>query len=264
MRKRLVPSPALAVSLAALTVAVGGVAFASIPGPDGVIHACVANGNLVAQVAALKGALRVIDSGESCGAGETPLNFNQTGPPGPAATPASDMPTLYAERTAKSITVGATKKTVFSVKLPAGSYEVRGNVHVTQPDPLKADQRVECSVIGPSKKVITDSTVRETLNAGGGNAAANLAIDTVVVQMPEGTITVVCDDFVAPGAHPAGAAARAHAADASAEGAAVGSPGVLSGNLAQVPVHVPINVCGNSVNVIGLLNPAFGSVCVND
>lgn len=61
----------------------------------------------------------------------------------------------------------------------------------------------------------------------------------------------------------AGAAGSAMA-DASAEGAAVGSPGVLSGNLGQVPVHVPVNICGNSVNVIGLLNPAFGNVCVND
>ncbi|MGW0903828.1 chaplin [Streptomyces sp. NPDC002853] len=53
------------------------------------------------------------------------------------------------------------------------------------------------------------------------------------------------------------------AADAGAEGAAVGSPGVLSGNMAQVPVHIPVNVCGNTVNVIGLLNPAFGNTCVN-
>lgn len=52
-------------------------------------------------------------------------------------------------------------------------------------------------------------------------------------------------------------------ADAGAEGAAVGSPGVLSGNLVQVPVHVPVNVCGNTVDVIGLLNPAFGNTCVN-
>ncbi|MDH2392127.1 chaplin [Streptomyces sp. HNM0663] len=52
-------------------------------------------------------------------------------------------------------------------------------------------------------------------------------------------------------------------ADAGTTGAAVGSPGVLSGNLVQVPVHVPLGVCGNSVNVIGLLNPAFGSACVN-
>ncbi|MFD6372881.1 chaplin, partial [Streptomyces roseolus] len=47
-------------------------------------------------------------------------------------------------------------------------------------------------------------------------------------------------------------------ADAEAAGAAVGSPGVLSGNVVQVPIHVPINVCGNSINVIGALNPAFG------
>ncbi|MEU8134582.1 chaplin [Streptodolium elevatio] len=52
-------------------------------------------------------------------------------------------------------------------------------------------------------------------------------------------------------------------AGSDADGAAVGSPGVLSGNLIQVPVHVPVNVCGNTVSVIGLLNPAFGNVCAN-
>jgi hypothetical protein len=30
-----------------------------------------------------------------------------------------------------------------------------------------------------------------------------------------------------------------------------------------VPVHVPVNVCGNTVSVIGLLNPAFGNTCIN-
>ncbi|WP_328909234.1 chaplin ChpH [Streptomyces sp. NBC_00234] len=53
------------------------------------------------------------------------------------------------------------------------------------------------------------------------------------------------------------------AADSGAQGAAIGSPGVLSGNVVQVPVHVPVNVCGNTVSVIGLLNPAFGNTCVN-
>jgi hypothetical protein len=51
---------------------------------------------------------------------------------------------------------------------------------------------------------------------------------------------------------------------AQAQGAAWNSPGVLSGNLIQVPVHVPVNVCGNTVNVIGLLNPAFGNHCENN
>ncbi|MFI1105030.1 chaplin [Streptomyces melanogenes] len=61
----------------------------------------------------------------------------------------------------------------------------------------------------------------------------------------------------------AGAAAPA-LADAGAHGEAVGSPGVLSGNVIQVPVHVPVNVCGNSINILALLNPAFGNVCKND
>ncbi|MGP3634657.1 chaplin [Streptomyces sp. 24-1644] len=52
-------------------------------------------------------------------------------------------------------------------------------------------------------------------------------------------------------------------ADAGAQGVAAHSPGVLSGNAVQVPVHVPVNLCGNTVNVIGLLNPAFGNTCVN-
>ncbi|MYY01560.1 MULTISPECIES: chaplin ChpH [unclassified Streptomyces] len=52
-------------------------------------------------------------------------------------------------------------------------------------------------------------------------------------------------------------------ADSGAQGAAIGSPGVLSGNVVQVPVHVPVNLCGNTIDVIGLLNPAFGNVCVN-
>ncbi|OQR65058.1 hypothetical protein B6E66_05635 [Streptomyces maremycinicus] len=52
-------------------------------------------------------------------------------------------------------------------------------------------------------------------------------------------------------------------ADAGAQGAAVGSPGVLSGNVVQVPINIPVNVCGNSISVIGLLNPAFGNTCAN-
>ncbi|MFI0982654.1 chaplin [Streptomyces sp. NPDC021093] len=52
-------------------------------------------------------------------------------------------------------------------------------------------------------------------------------------------------------------------ADAGADATVTNSPGVISGNNIQVPVHVPVNVCGNSVNLIALLNPAFGNTCVN-
>ncbi|MGW2563522.1 chaplin [Streptomyces sp. NPDC001514] len=52
-------------------------------------------------------------------------------------------------------------------------------------------------------------------------------------------------------------------ADSGASGGAQGSPGVGSGNVVQVPVHVPVNVCGNTVDVIALLNPTFGNSCSN-
>ncbi|WP_344569279.1 chaplin [Streptomyces axinellae] len=53
-------------------------------------------------------------------------------------------------------------------------------------------------------------------------------------------------------------------ADSGAAGGATGSPGVLSGNVIQVPLHVPVNLCGNSIDTIALLNPAFGNTCAAD
>ncbi|MEV0635439.1 chaplin [Streptomyces sp. NPDC050619] len=71
-------------------------------------------------------------------------------------------------------------------------------------------------------------------------------------------VTMVAGGLVAAGAGMASATDGAHA-----DGKAVGSPGVVSGNVTQVPVHVPINDVGNSVNVIGVLNPAFGNLGIN-
>ncbi|MEU7280630.1 chaplin family protein [Streptomyces sp. NPDC045431] len=59
-----------------------------------------------------------------------------------------------------------------------------------------------------------------------------------------------------------GGYAQAHNG-AGAHGAATNSPGVASGNSVQAPVSVPVNACGNSVNVVGALNPAFGNRCAN-
>ncbi|PZG81930.1 hypothetical protein C1I97_35540, partial [Streptomyces sp. NTH33] len=52
-------------------------------------------------------------------------------------------------------------------------------------------------------------------------------------------------------------------AGTSATGVAEDSPGVLSGNTVQVPVEVPVNVCGNAVGVLTALSGAFDNSCVN-
>ena len=69
----------LMVSLAAL-LTIGGVAFASIPGADGVIHGCFAKST---------GRLRVIntDRGMDCARGERRLSWNQAGVPGQDGAP---------------------------------------------------------------------------------------------------------------------------------------------------------------------------------
>ncbi|MFI1091585.1 chaplin [Streptomyces sp. NPDC020917] len=59
------------------------------------------------------------------------------------------------------------------------------------------------------------------------------------------------------------ASGGAAVADSGATGAAVGSPGVLSGNVIEVPIDIPVNACGDSVDLIGLLNPTAGDTCVN-
>lgn len=74
------------------------------------------------------------------------------------------------------------------------------------------------------------------------------------------TIAMVAGGIVAA---TAGAASATSDSGAHAQGQAAHSPGVASGNLIQVPVSVPINACGNTVNVVGLLNPTFGNTCIN-
>jgi hypothetical protein len=60
----------------------------------------------------------------------------------------------------------------------------------------------------------------------------------------------------------AAAGGYAHA-DSGATGSSSDSPGVLSGNTVQAPVHVPVNVCGNTVDVVGVGNSATGDDCAN-
>jgi hypothetical protein len=70
------PRPAAVVACLAL---VGGVAYATIPDANGVIHGCYKKSG---------GAVRVIDSpSASCDSNETPLNWSQTGPQGPQGEP---------------------------------------------------------------------------------------------------------------------------------------------------------------------------------
>ena len=80
-------------------------------------------------------------------------------------------------------------------------------------------------------------------------------------------VAVACAAFAVLGT---AGTASAHGHDSGSDGAsAVGvandSPGILSGDVIQVPVNLDLNLCGNSIDIIGLLNPVIGNntVCVN-
>ena len=72
------PSPAMAVALVALLVALGGVAFATIPDPSGEIHACFKKAN---------GDLRLVDSAAGCRNNEKAVEWSQRGPKGDPGAP---------------------------------------------------------------------------------------------------------------------------------------------------------------------------------
>ncbi|MCC3769144.1 chaplin [Streptomyces sp. UNOC14_S4] len=49
-----------------------------------------------------------------------------------------------------------------------------------------------------------------------------------------------------------------------ARGVATHSPGIVSGDVIQIPVDVPLNVCGNTIDILlAILNPTFGNTCIN-
>lgn len=71
---------------ATVALLAGSVAWATIPDPDGEIHACYAAKTF-----------RIIDSATSdCKAGETPLEWNVVGPPGPKGDPGAPATKIFA------------------------------------------------------------------------------------------------------------------------------------------------------------------------
>jgi hypothetical protein len=122
------PSPSTLVMVVALLIAAGGIAYASIPGPSGVIRGC--------YTTASPHALQVIDSGDrACPGGTTALTWNSKGPAGPNGPQGPQGPPgpSFARGTFHNsyIPLGkkGKKKTVATLRVPApGSYAVTAKV----------------------------------------------------------------------------------------------------------------------------------------
>ena len=201
------------------------------------LHACYAT----------RGAIRAVPAGEACKAGEKPLTLEAPGDP-----LKQDAPVAFAARSARAKPVGSRLTRLVSGVVPAGAYHVSGAVRIRHPGGVSEDARISCALVRPGGKVIAASTVSVVFLKGQDAGEATLPVSATVDRMPGGRSSLACKE-VALGA----TSARARA------GGTPGSPGVLSGNLVQTPVHLPVNACGNAVGDAGLLNPATGNTCRN-
>lgn len=230
------------VAVAALVVARAGIAVGQGGsggiGRNGVIRSCLA----------ADGSLHVIGTGERCHSGDRLLLLQAAG-----GSITDNSQVAFASRTGKPRPIIRNRWTsITSNAVAKGSYEVTGAVRINHHGRLDRDARMRCGLRLPNGRMIPASVVAATFEKGDAGDTV-LPISVTIDHMPAGMLTLACEE-VADGDR---------AATTAAAGAS-GSPGVLSGNMVQTPIHIPINVCGNGVNVNGNLNPGFGNTCVNN
>ncbi len=140
---------------------------------------------------------------------------------------------------------------VTSDAVAKGSHAVFGAVRIDHHGRLDRDVRIRCGLRLPNGRLIPDSVVAATFDKGDPGDTV-LPISVTIDRMPGGTLTLACKEIARGGRRATAAAA-----------AAPDSPGGLSGNIVQIPIHIPVNLCGNTVAVITGLNPGFGNTCAS-
>lgn len=147
-------------------------------------------------------------------------------------------------------------RSLLTVAAASGILAVTGGIASADSEAGSGQNALRHSADDLSQQVANEAAAG-TAAATANTAAANTAAaDTAAANTTEANTS-------ANGAAADAAAGATAAGGASAVSEAHGSPGILSGNTLSIPVHAPINVCGDSVDVVGLLNPAFGSSCAN-
>src|SRR5579884_1659741 len=130
---------------------------------------------------------------------------------------------------------------------------------------------------------ILDSVTGNSCSNGGGSAAGGSNDGTSasgdakhspgvgsgnLVQIPINAPINVCGnqvDVIGVGNTDHGnSCSNGGSGSTTASGSSKGSPGIGSGNVIQVPINAPVNVCGNQVDVIGILDSVTGNSCENN
>jgi len=152
-RNRLQAVVLSAIVVGALTA---GVSYASIPDGSGVIHGCYSK----------TGVLKVIDTAKvsSCPKGTTSLNWNQTGPAGPASSTSSMS-------TSPPIAPPPTSVTTASASCAAGKVLLSGGYSIFDPAGPADQAAIQVTANQPNPAGVA-GTWTATIEATAGNAGA--------------------------------------------------------------------------------------------
>ncbi|HYB23221.1 MAG TPA: hypothetical protein VED41_05455, partial [Solirubrobacteraceae bacterium] len=186
------PSPALVLSTVALLAALGGVGWAAIPGPEGIIHGCYNKRS---------GALRVIDiaTHAKCARKEAELNWEEIGPPGPrggggprgqtgatgpqgtAGTPGGLSNAYTASQAGPLKLEIGTDADAVNLTPPAGDYVVSATVTLENKD-TKAVGSVEAATCQLDRKPsgATEATAGATVAFLEGGSSQTVALDATL------------------------------------------------------------------------------------
>lgn len=130
----------------------------------------------------------------------------------------------------------------------------------------------QLDVIGILDSVTGNSCANEShggdATTASGNSAGSPGVGSGnLIQVPINAPINVCGnqvDVIGIGNTDQGNSCANHGGGStSASGSSSGSPGVVAGNLIQVPINAPVNVCGNQLDVIGILDSVTGNSCAN-
>ncbi len=207
-------TPSMAVALTALVVALGGTAFAAGGGfassDDGLVQACVAKADIVNSVtdpvlgtvgsaaAALlgtvttsvtpKGTVMVVAPGAKCPANTEPQNLSSARAIKPAEA-----------HSAKAMPVGATKRELTSLAMPAGTNLITATVDVIQGAEASVDKTIKCVFVDAAGKTIANTTSAATIPAGASGTRLTIPVSSLVTLAEPGEVGLACKSTLAGG-----------------------------------------------------------------
>jgi hypothetical protein len=194
MKGKLIRPALVALAIVGTLLAVGGIAYATIPDGGGVIHGCYQKN---------QGSLRIIDTGTSqtCSSSESPLNWSQTGPQGQQGPqgvqgPQGPSGSSHAYSTFNEVSqtqISPNSNTITKLTLPAGDYVVWATGSVVKSGIINttgSDNDVKCALDDPDDNAVTASEA--TANGLDYTDAVPYTLVAAVSLPSGGTITVDC------------------------------------------------------------------------